>query len=150
MTSPFESDDLTGIKALIVEDDVDVRELIEHVLSEFGAEVVSACSAAEGLEALTSFLPSVIVTDIHMPVEDGFSFIRRLRERPLVHGVWIPIVAMSGGTSPKETLGAGFCAHLTKPMDIQELLDVVREFGGTRPSVTGGARAAPEPGDRRH
>jgi CheY-like chemotaxis protein len=77
-----------------------------------------------------------------MPVESGFHFIQRLRALTVEEGGLTPTVAMSGGSSARETLKAGFCAHLTKPMDIRALLEVTQEFGMVRESGTRNKRGA--------
>ena len=66
---------------LVVDDEADARLLIRRVLAECRAEVAVASSAAEGLELVESFRPNVIVSDVGMPVEDGYDFIRRVRAK---------------------------------------------------------------------
>ena len=82
--------ELAGVRALVVDDEDDARELIETVLTQYGAEVVAASSAAEAYMLITAtqpqWRPDVMVTDIGMPGEDGYSLIRRVREWERVRG----------------------------------------------------------------
>ncbi|PYQ18036.1 MAG: histidine kinase, partial [Acidobacteria bacterium] len=71
--------ELYGLKILVVDDDVDTRELIEWVLRRVGAEVTSVGSAREALEALEREKPHILVTDIAMPEEDGHSLLKKIR-----------------------------------------------------------------------
>lgn len=119
---------LAGVKALVVEDDADTRELIEDFLMTCGVEVRTAASGDEGFDAFVTFQPTVIISDIHMPGGDGLSFIRRVRTLPPHAGGLTPAIALSGGTTNVETLGAGFHVHIPKPFDPMFLTDVVRDF----------------------
>ena len=124
----FSGNTLRGVKVLVVEDDEDSRELLSMLLSASGGEVRAASSAAEGYRAIAEFSPDVIVSDVHMPEEDGLTFMRRVRELPFDEGGLTPSVAVTAGTSPQETLDAGFHGHLAKPFDPMEFLEVVRTF----------------------
>ncbi|MGL5059898.1 MAG: ATP-binding protein, partial [Microcoleus sp.] len=70
--------DLEGIRVLVVDDEVDSREFLSFVLVEYGAEVKAVASAAEAVEATADFVPDVLVSDIGMPEEDGYSLLERL------------------------------------------------------------------------
>ena len=84
---------LTGVRVLVVDDEPDARELLRAVLAEAGALVETARSAAEGLEVLQRFQPNVLVSDIGMPDEDGYAFLRRVRSLP--RGGAIPAIALT-------------------------------------------------------
>ncbi len=110
--------DLSGYRALVVDDDESTRELLVHVLTECGAEVSVAANARGAMEYLDAEVPSVIVADIGMPGEDGISMIRRVRERRPERGGLVPAVALSAyarETDREAALAAGFDAFLTKP-----------------------------------
>jgi CheY-like chemotaxis protein len=77
--------DLAGIRVLVVDDEPDARVLVERVLTQCGAEVVTASSASQGLEKLREFRPHVLVSDIGMPTTDGYEFIREVRTLEAAH-----------------------------------------------------------------
>lgn len=125
---------LAGLRVLAVEDDCDTLEVMAELLSMRGAEVVSAASAAEALEALQRFDPDVLVSDIGMPERDGYDLIRDIRG--LGRGPDdLPAVAVTAFTSPEDrrrALAAGFQVHLAKPVDPSELTAVVARLGRGR------------------
>jgi PAS domain S-box-containing protein len=117
---------LAGVCALVVEDEDDARELIKAVLAQYGADVVVSSSAAEAFALITTTpeRPNVIVTDLSMPDEDGYSLLRRVREWEREHGVHIPAIALTAyGRSEDRTraLTAGFQMHVAKPVEPDEL-----------------------------
>jgi CheY-like chemotaxis protein len=125
---PLPGDALSGVHVLIVDDDPEARDLIGTVLRYCGALVTVAASAAEGLQTLARVLPDVIVCDIAMPRQDGYWFVRSLRERPPEAGGGLPVIAITahGAThGPDRTLPAGFQAHVRKPVDPWELCRIV-------------------------
>jgi len=122
---------LSGVRVLLVEDDPDSRELLEVVLTRAGMMVDSVSSVAEAFEVLTENRPDVIVSDIGMPFENGYSFLRNLRQVLLEEGTSIPAVAVTGFTRPEDrerAFAAGFSAHLAKPIDPEQVLRVLAEL----------------------
>ena len=117
-------DALIGVHVLVVDDDADARDLLRTVLEYCGALVTVVASAQEALAVLERVTPDVLVTDIAMPMHDGYWLIDAIRALPAQRGGAIPAVA---GTAhgeyrgPDRTLGAGFQAHLRKPLDPWEL-----------------------------
>ena len=117
---------LSGLKVLVVDDEPDARQLIRRVLTECGAEVALAASAAEALKLIERFRPDVIVSDIGMPDQDGYDFIRQVRAR--VAAKTLPAVALTAfarSEDRKRALLAGFQTHVAKPVDPAELVAVV-------------------------
>ncbi len=117
---------LAGIKVLVVDDEPDARQLVRRVLTECGAEVAAAGSAAEALELVESFGPDILVSDIGMPDEDGYDLIRRVRGR--VAAKTLPAVALTAfarSEDRRRALLAGFQTHVAKPVDPAELVAVV-------------------------
>jgi signal transduction histidine kinase/DNA-binding response OmpR family regulator len=119
---------LEGVTVLLVDDDGDTREMVAAVLTGCGATVQSCASAAEGIEAWERLKPDVIVSDIGMPNEDGFSFIRRLRamsdsSEPLAPA--IALTAYASSEDSKRTLAAGFQIHVPKPLEPDQLVTAV-------------------------
>jgi CheY-like chemotaxis protein len=117
---------LTGIHALVVEDDPDGSDLIEAVLKGFGASVSTAGTARDAWSALSQHPPDIIVSDLGLPDEDGFSLMRRIRRHALLSD--LPAIALSAYTSKRdvnEALAAGFQAHLAKPVEPRLLGDTI-------------------------
>jgi PAS domain S-box-containing protein len=126
------SEELAGVRALIVDDHDDARELLEAVLTQYGADVVAVSSAAEAYALITATppqeLPDVMVTDIGMPGEDGYSLMRRVREWEFDRGVYIPAVALTAFGRPEDRMRAlrsGFQMHVVKPVEPAELAAVI-------------------------
>jgi len=119
---------LEGMRVLVVDDEIDSREMLTAMLTEYGAEVTMAGSADEALnfimgEAATR-LPQVIVSDIGMPGKDGYDLIRELRALGPERGGKIPAVALTGYASSDEkerALTKGFQRHIAKPVILAEL-----------------------------
>jgi PAS domain S-box-containing protein len=104
---------LTGVRVLVVDDEADARELITTALELHGAQVTAAASAREALEALPRVRPTVLVSDIGMPGEDGYALIRQLRAR----GETLPAVALTayaGAEDRTRVLRAGYQVHVVK------------------------------------
>jgi CheY-like chemotaxis protein len=120
--------ELYGLKILVVDDDVDTRELIEWVLKRVGAEVTAVGSAREALEALEREKPHVLVSDIAMPEEDGYALLKKIRALPAERGGRIPAVALTAHSLVQDrlhSLRAGFQSHVPKPVVPEELVEVV-------------------------
>jgi CheY-like chemotaxis protein len=125
---------LKEISLLIVEDDADSRELLTTILKAAGARVAAVGSAAEALEALKVSNPDVLISDIGMPGEDGYSLIRRVRE--INHNNnQIPAIALTAYAREEDSqkaLGAGFQMHFAKPFDQSELISAIRILAESR------------------
>jgi CheY-like chemotaxis protein/two-component sensor histidine kinase len=110
---------LENIRILIVEDDPDAREIIVQSVTDVGASVTAVASAAEALAMLRAGVSSdVVVTDIGMPGEDGYTFLQELRKLPAANGGQVPAIAVTAyasGEDRKRALQAGFAAHIAKP-----------------------------------
>ncbi len=121
---PAEELDLSGLKVLLVEDEEKTRIAVDLVLVALGAKVRSVSSAIEAIEVFGEFHPDVIVSDLAMPGEDGYSLIRRIRKRGRENGGDTPAVALTAYAdlaNREEALSAGFQAHLAKPVESGEL-----------------------------
>ncbi|HYD01612.1 MAG TPA: ATP-binding protein [Phycisphaerales bacterium] len=127
---------LDGVRILLVDDDLDTRELLSLVLSKAGAHVVTAASSTEGLVRLQSD-PSleVIVSDVGMPDEDGYAFIRKVRQIEEGRGTpaRLPAIALTAFARSEDrtrALKAGFQAHIAKPAEPAELITVIASLVG--------------------
>jgi CheY-like chemotaxis protein len=125
-SQPSPSASLSEVRVLVVDDEVDAREVIASVLESRGARVVAAASSAEAMTALERFTPQVILSDIAMPGEDGLAFIRKLRELP--HLKHIPALAFTAYARPEDrarVMDAGFNGHLAKPLGPDALVQAI-------------------------
>jgi PAS domain S-box-containing protein len=123
---------LDGVRAFVVDDEPDARELLTRVFEQQGASVVAFASAEEALAALATSRPSVIVSDIGMPGMDGYQMIRSLRASE-PRDSRIPALALTAfarAEDRKRSLIAGYQAHLAKPFDVAELVLLVADLVG--------------------
>jgi CheY-like chemotaxis protein len=124
---------LDGVRVLVVDDEVDTRDFLVTVLQESQAEVQAVASVQEALEAITNWKPDVLVSDISMPQEDGYSLIRKLRSRSPEQGGKIPAAALTAyarAEDRRRAIQAGFQLHMPKPVDPCELVTVVARLVG--------------------
>jgi PAS domain S-box-containing protein len=122
----FTGQPLNGLKVLVVDDDPDAREVVSTALAQCGARTTAVGSAGEALKMMGKFRPDVLVSDISMPGEDGYAFIRRLRAAGDFSD--IPAVALTGFSEPEArhlALTAGFQRFVPKPVEVDELAEVV-------------------------
>ncbi|HEX8162400.1 MAG TPA: PAS domain S-box protein [Pyrinomonadaceae bacterium] len=125
--------ELDGVRVLLVEDDADSRELLIMVLEHCRAEVVATAGSQEAMSALEGWRPDVIISDIEMPGEDGYTFIRRLRALPAERGGDTPAAALTAYARAEDrmrALVAGFQLHVPKPVEPAELVTVVASLAG--------------------
>jgi PAS domain S-box-containing protein len=122
---------LDGVRALVVDDEVDARDLVATVLTGHGARVTTASSVAEALALWAESAPTVLVSDIGMPGTDGYELVRRLRAMsdPAIAGVpAIALTAYAREEDRRRALDAGFQSHVAKPVEPAELVRVVAEL----------------------
>jgi PAS domain S-box-containing protein len=128
-----ESPRLDGVRVLVVEDEPDARHLLAAVLQKRGARVFMASTAAEALEMLQRERPDVLLSDIALEDEDGYSLIRRVRSLPQDQGGRIPAAALTSYGRLEDrmrALSAGFQLHAAKPVEPAELVAVVASLAG--------------------
>jgi CheY-like chemotaxis protein len=131
-------DDLVGVRVLVVDDDADTRELLGAILEDAGVLVACAGSVGEAFEKFMSHRPDVIISDIGMPGENGYSFIRNLRSVLDEDGGTTPAIALSGHALPEDRergLLSGFNLYLTKPARAAALLRAVATLAGRESST---------------
>ncbi|MBD2093978.1 response regulator [Trichocoleus sp. FACHB-591] len=119
---------LKGVRVLIVDDEVDARNYLLAVLEQCEAETLAATSAQEAIELLLAQKPDVLVSDIGMPEEDGYSLIHRIRALPVEQGGSIPAVALTAYARTEDrtrVIAAGFQIHIPKPVEPAELATVI-------------------------
>jgi two-component system CheB/CheR fusion protein len=128
---------MKDLRVLIVDDDRATGWAVSEMLRELGAEVRVAESAAEAMTAVEKFKPRVLLCDIAMPDEDGYSFIRRLRALGRDGGGETPalaLTALAAEDDQRRSLAAGFQMHMTKPVDIEILSNAVVELAESQPA----------------
>jgi signal transduction histidine kinase/DNA-binding response OmpR family regulator len=123
---------LEGLRVLVVDDEDDTRDLIATVLRRCGAEVRGCETAAEALEQCHAWSPDLLISDIGLPGEDGFSLIKKVREIEGLCGQ-LPAVALTAYASPEDrdrVLSAGFQMHIAKPVEPEELVTIIANVSG--------------------
>jgi signal transduction histidine kinase len=127
--SPFApSKTLAGLRVLVVDDEDDTREIIRAVIAQSGGEVMACSSAGEALDALKTWRPDVLMSDIGMPGEDGYALIRQVRALPRDCGGGTPAAALTAYARDEDrqrALSAGYQLHIAKPFSAQDLVAAV-------------------------
>jgi hypothetical protein len=136
---------LEGLKVIVVEDEPDARELVERLLQEAGCQVTAVASAAAAMTALQQARYDVLISDIGLPDEDGYSLIERIRHLDRTAGGRLPAIALTAFARSEDrtrALRAGFQAHVAKPVEPAELLAIVASLADI---VAIGSSAAEQP-----
>jgi CheY-like chemotaxis protein/nitrogen-specific signal transduction histidine kinase len=121
-------DRLDGLRVLVVDDEPDTREMLKAGLGQCGALVTAAGSAAEALSEMAEAPPDVLISDIGMPDDDGYSLIRKVRALDAAQGGKVPAIALTAYARAEDrmqALRAGYQMHVTKPVELAELAAVV-------------------------
>ena len=122
---------LDGIRVLLVEDEVDSRDALSEVLQCFGAEVEAVGSAAAALQVVQERVPDILVSDVGLPGEDGYSLIQQLRAWEGSRGSGLPAVALTAYARLEDRVAAlrsGFDAHVHKPVEPVQLAELVKQL----------------------
>ncbi|MDX2052832.1 MAG: PAS domain-containing protein [Polyangiaceae bacterium] len=131
---------LDGLRILVVDDEADARELLALILRNSGAIAVEAVSASQGLAELETGNFDVLVSDIGMPGEDGYTLMRKVRalDDAMLSGIpALALTAYARAEDRRRALGAGFQMHMTKPMDPKHLVAVIAQLAGRMPPPNG-------------
>lgn len=127
-SEPIEDQHLRDCRILLVEDDVDTRDLLRTVLSGHGADLIVVGSSVDALMELQRSKPDVIVSDIGMAGENGYELMKKIRTLEPEEGGRIPAIALTAYASAsdrRQALLAGFQTHLPKPVNADELVAVI-------------------------
>ncbi|MBD2098466.1 response regulator [Trichocoleus sp. FACHB-591] len=122
-----------GQRILVVDDDIDTLFLLAFTLEECGAKVAAAPSVSEAIELFKELHPTLLISDIGLPFEDGFSLIRELRILEAELGWRVPAIALTGYASKEareRALELGFQQYLTKPLLPDALIEVIVQVLG--------------------
>jgi CheY-like chemotaxis protein len=123
---------LRGMRVLVVDDEFDARALLTTMLERSGAHVLAVSSTREALDSMDRWKPDVLIADIGMPVEDGYSLIRKVRALPSDRGGQTPALALTAYARTEDRIRAlseGYQVHLAKPVDRIELATVISSLG---------------------
>ncbi|GAX41209.1 PAS/PAC sensor hybrid histidine kinase [Tolypothrix sp. NIES-4075] len=126
---------LAGIRILLVDDEIDTRDFMSFLLQQQGATVSEASSASEALKAFAESTPDILLSDLGMPLVDGYSLISQIRSMSPEQGGEIPAIALSayaGESDRDRAFAAGFQKHLAKPVEPTELLALIIDLLGQR------------------
>ena len=119
---------LDGLRILVVDDHADGRTLTSLMLTQAGATVQAVATVSDALQAMRTRRPDVLVSDIGLPDEDGYALIRKVREAEADREDRLPALALTGYTRADDrarSLGAGFQAYVSKPVDPAELVAAI-------------------------
>ncbi len=131
---------LDGLRILVVDDEADSRDLVSAILTRCGGEVRCCESAAEALKTFRDWKPDLLVSDIGMPIEDGYTLIKKLRKLKSKLAREIPAVALTAYATDddrKRTLSAGFQMHVAKPIEPEALVLSIASAAGRRSADPG-------------
>lgn len=124
---------LNGLRVLIVDDEEDARQIISTVIERTGAEVLACESVREALEMLEKWRPDVLMSDIGMPGEDGYSLINKVRSLPADRGGDTPAAAFTAYAREDDrnrALAAGYQMHIAKPISSGQLVAMIAHLAG--------------------
>jgi PAS domain S-box-containing protein len=125
---------LDGVRVLVVDDDLDTRQMLEAVLSQCEADVVTAGSVVEALQEIERQKPDVLVSDVGMPNQDGYEFIKKVREMEAKQEEKaMPALALTAYAKAEDrvrALSGGYQVHLAKPVEPAEFVLVVANLAG--------------------
>jgi len=122
---------LKGLRILTIDDEPDVRDMLQTLLEDCGADVLTTASAKEGLAALAAWKPHVLISDIGMPEEDGYSLIQKIRALSPEQGADVPAIALTGYVRVEErmrALEAGYQMFVPKPVETKELISIIDDL----------------------
>jgi two-component system chemotaxis response regulator CheY len=115
-------------RILVVEDNVDSRDILAKLLRMSGFEVVSASDGASGYAAALKETPDLIITDINMPGMDGIELLRKVRLEQILQGTSVLVVTAFGGEAAHDAVEAGADAAVAKPFDFDGFVDTVQSL----------------------
>jgi signal transduction histidine kinase len=124
---------LDGLRVLLVDDEPEARQIISTVITRTGAEVKTCNSAHEALAKLSEWKPDVILSDIAMPEQDGYSFIKQVRSLPRDKGGDTPAAALTAyarDIDRRQALAAGYQMHIAKPIGASQLVTMIARLAG--------------------
>jgi len=131
ITSGDDNEKLKGVRLLLVEDNDDSREMLKVLFEQYDMDVVAVDTAAKALEEFKRAQPKILISDVGLPDEDGYALIGKIRKLPSEQGGLVPAIALTGYASlqdHEQALAVGYQKHLAKPIDIDELIELVEDM----------------------
>lgn len=122
---------LEGITVLVVDDEPDAREVVARILNRSQAKVITAADVSEAISIVSTQHPDLVMTDLAMPLQDGFELLRQIRALPDHRQAGIPVIAITAYARPEDearTADAGFQGHLSKPVNPAELVHACHQW----------------------
>lgn len=119
---------LADLRILLVDDEKDARDVVEFILQQAGAKVIVAQSAREALTAFSQSKIDLVVSDIGMPLMNGYMLIQQIRTMPAEQGGQVPAIALTayaGESDRQQAISAGFQQHISKPVESEELIKAI-------------------------
>lgn len=128
---PYETSQIADLRVLIVDNHEDSLELATIALECFHANVLAVRSAKQAMQALHSFQPAILISELHLPEEDGYSLMRKARaylngQRRQVFG--IALTTQVSEEAKVKAFAVGFCQHIAKPYSIETLIESVAQL----------------------
>jgi two-component system OmpR family response regulator len=117
-----------GLRVLVVDSNPDSCELLAILFAEYGIEVITATCAREAIAQIQQAQPDLVISEILLPGEDGYALMRQVKTLETTLQIKIPAIALTvcaGEYERTNALRAGFCRHLLKPLDVDELLETI-------------------------
>lgn len=136
---------LDGLRVLVVDDEVDSLELVRFLLTRQGAIVDTAASVAEAMAKFEQLQPELVISDVAMPEEDGYSLLRKIQSQVAEHDKTLPAIraampkaialtSYAREEDRQQAIAAGFSQHISKPLDAAQLIAIVADVAGRRSS----------------
>lgn len=124
---------LNGLQVLVVDSDPDSRDLLTALFEMYGIETLTATTAAEALEILKQVKPDLLISEIGLPKEDGYSLMRKVKALEKTRQIQIRAIALTVYAREEDcvqALSVGYAKYLSKPFDIDELISMVASLTG--------------------
>ncbi|MEH2184506.1 response regulator [Nostoc sp.] len=122
-----------GLRLLVVDNDFDTRILLTYLFELGEAKIITAASAEEAIEIMSFFKPDILISDIYLPDEDGYSLLLKARNLEAKRGRKIPAIALTASASEEDrnmALLLGYDIYRCKPIDLDELAFIVADLTG--------------------
>ena len=120
---------------LVIDDELDARELIRRILAQQEASVITTAGAVDGLELLKTERPDIVISDISMPEKNGYQFIAEVRNLSAEEGGTTPAIALTAFAHAEDkakVMSAGYQKHLPKPVDSVALITAINNLAGSK------------------
>ena len=119
------------LQVLVVDNDPDSRHLLTVLFATYGIRTIAVASACEALAILQDIKPDLLISELALPGQDGYSLMHQVKALESRHQVHIPAIALTGSNQKgdrAQALAVGFCKYLAKPVDIDELISMVADL----------------------